>query len=347
MSSMTDYEAFEEQYRRPVLATFESRTDIMKELILTVIVLGLVLNILANTIWSMFDPIVSIDVQYYKIVVSSGSVLTLVVLGLYLIRLRFRDLSSIELSFRTVLVWDSIEGRIPQLEYAVFYIPQMDLETLLESDEMRDITQDALKIDNRTHNIELKVARQLFERVLFLVLGSWRGPTGLILKNTSYSDILGQSNPFVSEAHSTTTALSCPGHYDVKYEITTVQGGNLTIRWSEGFRGTVSISYGTHTKIPIYSPSRGGSRQLPNLSGMILSDSLPRDVDPKKLISGIFNVRLHAKFSPLDLSLNLNHSRALYNWVKFLFDDLRHFMDWDYTRFRASRATFTRPRPSG
>ena len=344
MSKVTDFEAFEEQYRRPVLDKFESRTDIMKELVSTVIVLGLVLNILANTIWSLFDPVASIDVYYYKIAVASCAVATLIALSIYLIRLRFRDLSSFELSYRTVLVWDPVEGQIPPLEYAVFYIPQMDLEALIESDEMKDISRNALRVSSGTRNIELKVARQLFERVLFLILGSWRGPTGLVLETTMYSEILGKSNPFVLDEHSDTPALSCPGHYDVKYEVTEVQGGTLTIKWSEGFRGLVSISYGTQTKPPIYSPSRGRSRQLPNLSGMTLSDSLLAEVDPKKLVSGIFIVSLQAKFSPLDLSLNLNHSRALYNWVKFLFDDLRHFMDWDYTKFRASRATFTRPR---
>ena len=344
MSQMQDYEAFEEQYRRPVLSKFESRTDIMKELILTVIVLGLVLNILANTIWTMFDPVPSVDVLFYKTVVASSAVLVLIILSLYLIRLRFRDLSSTEMSFRTVLIWDSLEGQIPHLGYAVFYIPQMDLEALLDTDELKDVTPRILRRDETTQDNELTVARYLFERVLFLVLGSWRGPIGIPLKNTSYAEILGTSNPFVSDEQASTTALSCPGDYEVTYDVTDEQGGKLTIKWTEGFSGTLNISFGTHTKRPIYSPSRNRPKQLPILSGMVLTDSLPSDLDTKKLISGTFNVRLQARFSPFDLSLNLNHSRTLFNWVKFLFDDLRHFMDWDYTRFRASRATFSRPR---
>ncbi|MBY8998779.1 MAG: hypothetical protein KGD60_13715 [Candidatus Thorarchaeota archaeon] len=346
MTGMIDYEAFEEQYRRPVMAKFESRAGIIRELILTVIVLGLILNILANVIWSMFDPVANLDVLYYKMVVAFGAVAILFILSLYLVRLRFKDLSVIELSFRTVLIWDSGVGRIPPLGYAVFYIPQMDMEALLESDELKEVTRNELIQLDINHNRDLKVARHLFERVFFVSLGSWRGPTNLGLRKTSYLEILGTSNPFVLDAQSAITALSCPGNYETTYQSTNEEGGRLEIRWVDGFSGELSISFGTHTRKPMYSPSKGRSRQLSMLSGMVLLEALPPEIDPKKLISGTFNIRLQAKFSPLGLSLNLNHSRDVYNWVKFLFDDLRHFMDWDYTRFRASRATFSRARPT-
>ena len=84
MTSTMDYEAFEEQYRRPVMSNFESRSEVLRELISTVIVLGLVLNILANGIWTMFDPVANPDVLYYKTSVAIGAFLTILILGLYM-----------------------------------------------------------------------------------------------------------------------------------------------------------------------------------------------------------------------------------------------------------------------
>lgn len=230
-------------------------------------------------------------------------------------------------------------GQIPVLGYSVFYNPQMDMEALLESEELREITHQILRRQEAPRDDDLRAARYLFERGLFLVLGSWRGPTSIAVKNTSYSEILGSSNPFVSDIQSTQSALSFPGDY----EATENQGGRLNVRWGDGFSGELSISFGTHTRKPIYSFPKGRRRHLPMLSGMVLVDALPPEIDPQKLIRGTFNVWLQARFSPFDLSLNLNHSRDVYNWVKFLFDDLRQFMDWDYTRFRASRAALSRP----
>lgn len=345
MADSVDYEAFEEQYRRPVMSMFERRSATLWELISTVVVLGLVLNILANVIWTMFDPVASLDVLYYKVTVAIGAILTLLMLGLYLVRLRFKDMSVIESPFRAVIIWDSARGEIPSLGYSVFYNPQTDVEVLLESEELREIAHRILACRDIPHDEELRVARHLFERVLFLILGSWRGPTSIPITNTSYFEILNDSNPFVSNLQSSQAALSFPGYYRAIYNSTENQGGELMVRWENGFRGELCISFGTQTRKPIYSPAKGKRKHPSMLSGMVLVDALSPEIDPHSLIRGTFNVRLHAKFSPFDLSLNLNHSRNLYSWVKFLFDDLRHFMDWDYTRFRASRAAFSGFRP--
>jgi len=95
----------------------------------------------------------------------------------------------------------------------------------------------------------------------------------------------------------------------------------------------VGIGVQTHTRKPIYSPPKGKRTHPPMLAGMVLVDALSPEIDSQSMVGSTFNVRLHAKFSPLDLSLNLNHSRDLYNWAKFLFDDLCHFMNWDYPDF--------------
>jgi len=339
MSDYVDYDHFEEELSGSPLVKILEESKVLKELIITVVILGLALNILANSVWSLLDIPNDPIVIMYKASVALLAIITIVVLGLYLARLHFRDLSRTQTSFRTVLIWDSKTGNVPHLNYASFYDPQNTLHLLTESEEAEVVRTQYLKEENRLEFPE--VARQLFERVLFLIISSWKGPTDLKHTTKSFRDFYQYENFLVPESQSDVVALSIPGDYDAYYAVTHVEGGKLLIQWKDDFSGTLTISFGTQIRPAVYTTEKVGRRGWHRLSGMMLTDDLDSDIESGSLIRATFNVLIQARLSPFDLSLKRNHSRELFSWIKLLEGNLRRFMDWDYARFRANRASLS------
>ncbi len=337
MFDFVDYDHFEEQLSGSPLVKIQEESKILKELIITVVVLGLSLNILANSIWSLFDIPSNPIVILYKASVAALAVLTIIILGVYLARLHFKDLSRTQASFRTVLIWDSKTGSVPPLNYASFYEPQNTLNLLADNNDTKETLRNYLKDTNKTNFPE--VARQLFERVLLLIITSWRGPTDLKHMTKCFKDFYRYENFLVPESQYDTVALSIPGEYDAYYGVTHLEGGKLLIRWKDGINGTLIISFGTQVRSAVYTTEKTGRKEWHRLSGVALTDSLNPDIDSKGLIRATFNVLIQARLSPFDLSLGRNHSRELFSWIKLLEGNLRKFMDWDYARFRANRTT--------
>lgn len=337
MPEYVDYDHLEAELSGSPLVQVYERSNVLKELVVTVIILGLALNILANSIWSLpeipTDPIVIL----YKGTIAGLAISTIVFLGIYLARLHFRDISRIKASFRTVAIWDSLAGNIPILNYASFYDPQNNLYLLAENEEVCTVKTEVLKDCEEDHC--LKIARQLFERVLFLIISSWKGPTELAHTTKTFREFFHYDNFLVPESQKDTVALSLPGEYDVSYSVTQGEGGNFTVKWRDGFSGSFSIIFGTQVRPVLYTAEKVGRKAWHRLSGMTLTDELDSNIDSKGLVRGTFNVLIQARLSPFDLSLGRNHSREIFSWIKLLVGNLRRFMDWDYARYRATRAT--------
>ena len=319
-----EYEELERDLYKSPLREVKEQQNILLEFVLTVTILALTLNLVADVIWSIQDTVV------WSVCVIVLSSLATIAIILRIVKLRFQGVSRISKEIHIVVAWDKEVKEFPKLPYLVHYSPQESLHTYCgrldtaANNELAESMENLTIFDTR-HHIPLRIFIDMILRMLYEFHDIPGRLSGMVRHGDIKGDKLEQIIIFTKEEE---PVVVLPGTFDVSQH----KMGNLRIQWNGPWRGNLNFYISSRSSLG--QEPRSIERKLPGptILGLSSSESI---VGPDLIVLD-YIVRVTASFNPFMVALNLYRCQELLNWTKKLIDHLWK-MDWGFAFYRTTK----------
>ncbi|UCE10028.1 MAG: hypothetical protein JSW61_13820 [Candidatus Thorarchaeota archaeon] len=317
----------------------EKRARIFRETVISAVLLGVALNLLANAIWALVSATDNILLSSFVALLAVSLIIILVsVIGYS----QYSDMRESTIRLKLVMIWDGRSGGVIHIPYLISYPPQTRLLSLLSKPIMDPVVEpvrELLMTDLeaiRASNSQL--GKFLFEIAFFQNLGLWIGVHGTHTAERRLIDIIGDDNPLLPAFHLADTALHCPGDYDTHYDR---ERGQFELRWKEHEHGRLNIHYRVfYSRVHARRLDIEG-HDLVLLDGMLCKPTL-LDANLEGMIQANCIVQITSRFNPVMLLLNFRKARSLYRWASLLMMRVADRFDWERRTERAYRTISSR-----
>jgi hypothetical protein len=281
------------------------------DIIITAILFGLTLNLIADFISSIYDPLVPpITLLFRGIVALLATSITVGIMA-YLIIRDFRLECKKEIRTQLVFFFDEETG----IPYPVkYYYPADRLAIEFEkSDDKQKKTLSQL-VKTAASSLDYAKLVPFLEILTIYELTYSKVPVDGESSSIPFKDRIHLKKPPIG-LHFAAYNFKIPGYVDFDYQ-SSETGGCINLVWKNGYHGRMAIEF---------KYTQGGHYSLDK--ELTLS---PRDGQRLVLYELISDIVVKTNFSPVRLFLGMGNVEKLINWSNNLTDRLVETADWNH-----------------
>jgi hypothetical protein len=273
-------------------------------IILTAIVLGLTLNLIADMLWNLSPN------PYWRIgLIAASSLLTVAVVHQAIV-LMYEGISTITEDFNVRVVWNLQSGEFPSIPYLITYSPQETLHSQIQKLSQNEFENLRKKIPsyNSPYPWGDGFMREIFVHLILTRIHWFPGQHGILPGRITLSDMKGDDYlPILPPIYNQDTLAILPGSVRAEYRRTQI-GGQFALEWKENCSGKLTFAFTGRCKRADQRFTTPSLPSYPNLLGLPTSES----IDSRDLGRIEINCRITAEFSPIDLFFTRKNAPKLF-----------------------------------
>ena len=274
------------------------------EIILTALILGLTLNLIANLLWEFSD------LPIWRAALILCSLIGTYIVIHKVIELNYEGIRNQTRDFYIKLLWNSRTGEFPKDVYVAHYSPQNLLHYGVENLDQQDREQlcNMLPRVGQPYPMNGKYLSDIFVSLILETLRLFPNVPGMISDAAYLSSING--NPFqqlILKKCNNEPIVILPGLFELEYNMIDEINAMLKIKWIKDYNGELVISFQGRAEsaispMPIHGLAKGST---------ILGIPSEKSLDLRDFKRFEYSMRITIDFSAWDLFRGRKHSREL------------------------------------